>query len=167
MAQITHRARSSPAGCFKGGQMLFSVVLALFLQTSVGENSLEPDQGELVRREPRDPSVLPGIDIGGLTIETGGSFIWAKTPAAFGFLRDRSIPNGLTVRRFDYRYLSDHSPFQFRFKGVDLGQHDMGWDVELEVSNRFRTHVEFAGFTHFWGRGGRTLLTEVSPGLLV
>src|SRR5262245_30345166 len=137
MAQITHRARSLPAGCCKGGQMLTRFELALVFQTSVGENSLAPDQGELVRREPRDPSVLPGIDIGGLTIETGGSFIWAKTPAAFGFLRDRSIPNGLTLRRFDYRYLSDHSPFQFQFNGVDMGQHSISWAQELEILKRF------------------------------
>ena len=62
--------------------MLFSFVLAVLLLTSDDQNSLAPEQGELVRREPRDPSVLPGIDIGGLTIETGGTLIRAERPAA-------------------------------------------------------------------------------------
>jgi hypothetical protein len=147
--------------------MLFSFMLALWLQMPDEQSPLQPDQSELAISGPRDPSLLPGIDIGGLTIETGATAMSAKTPPAYGFLRERSIPNSYTLRRVYYRYMSERSPFRLRFSGINVGQRDMNLDTELELSNRFRTRIGFAGFTRFWGRGGRTLLSEISPGRLV
>ena len=92
--------------------MLFSFMLALWLQMSDEQSPLQPDQSELAISAPSDPSLLPGIDISGLTIETGATAMSAKTPPAYGFLRDRSIPSGYTFRRVYYRYMSERSPFQ-------------------------------------------------------
>jgi hypothetical protein len=152
----------------EGALMLLSFLLAVLFQLPDGDNSATPPQGDLRSREPRDPILLPGIETAGFTVETGGTEVWAgNSPTGFGFQRYRSIPNGFTLRRLDYRYVSDHAPIQFRFRSTDLGQHDTSLESELELSNRFLTRVEFAGLTRTWAGGGRTLLTEVSPGRLV
>lgn len=80
--------------------MLLGFMLALSLQVPDGQGTPTPELGAFTSREPRDPSLLPGIDVEGLTIETGAQNIMRMSAAwkilQFGCL---TCPEGVAPAR--------------------------------------------------------------------
>ncbi|MFN2501588.1 MAG: hypothetical protein ABR530_06215, partial [Pyrinomonadaceae bacterium] len=82
--------------------------------------------------------------------------------AKFQELRD--VPKGFFIRKLAVDIDSVDSPYSFKLRGFEIGQHDQRFSLDARKVGKYRGEFVWDETPHYFGTG-QTFLQETSPGL--
>lgn len=100
-------------------------------------------------------------------IEAGGETRQVDGEKSFGMQRNRDVPQGAFLRRFDVRLYREGRPYFFTLTTTDLAQHDQRVTATFENVGRYKTTFQLWELPRYWSNRNTFGLNEVSRGRFV